>query len=200
MNRNEYITKLKGALGNIPADTKDEIIYDFTEHFDVGLEQGKTEEEISESLGDPKVNAKQYKAEYIVQQAHKKSSGVNVFRAIFAAISLGFFNLIFMLPIFAVIFSVIVALFAVAFSLSLSGIIILAATILKPLLPTWISLSDINPVILIFGSISITSFGLLFGVATIQLTRWCLKATAGYIKANINIIGNNKKENDEYDG
>ena len=200
MNRNEYMTKLKSALGNIPNDTKDEIIYYFTEHFNVGLEQGKTEEEIAESLGDPKSNAKQYRAEYIVQQAHNKSSGVNVFRAIFSAISLGFFNLIFMLPIFAVVLSVIVSLFAIAISFSLSGITVLAATILKPLLPTWIGLSDINPVILIFGSISITAFGLLFGIGTIQLTRWCLKATAGYIKANINIIGNNKKENDEYVG
>lgn len=194
MNRYEYLAKLKDALSGIPDSTKNEIVYDFTEHFEVGLEQGKTDEEIAESLGDPKANAKQYVAEYIVQQAHKKSSGINVFRAIFAAISLGFFNLIFMLPIFAVVFSVIVSLYAISFSLSLSGIIILIATILKPLLPAWVSMPNMNPLILIFGSISITAIGLLFGIGTTQLTRWCLKATAGYIKANINIIGNNKKE------
>lgn len=197
MNRNEYLTRLKNALGSMPEDTKNEIIYDFAEHFEVGLEQGKTEEEIAESLGDPKSNAKQYMAEYIVQQAHNKSSGINVFRAIFAAISLGFFYLIFMLPIFAVVFSILVSFFAISFSLSLSGICVLLATILKPLLPAWISLSNINPLILIFGSISITSLGLLFGLGTVRLTRWCLKATAGYIKANINIIGN-KKENNQY--
>ncbi len=200
MNKNDYLAKLKNTLGNIPNETKYEIIYDFTEHFEVGLEQGKTEEEIAESLGDPKTNAKQYRAEYIVQQAHKKSSGVNVFRAIFAAISLGFFNLIFMLPVFAVVFSIIVSFFAISFSLSLSGVFALLATVLKPLLPIWIGLPDMNPLFLIFGSISITAFGLLFGIGTFQLTRWCLKATAGYIKANINIIGNNKKENDEYVG
>lgn len=198
MNRNEYIARLQDALGNIPNDAKNEIIYDFSEHFEVGLEHGKTEEEIAESLGDPKANAKQYRAEYIVQQAHNKSTGVNVFRAIFAAISLGFFNLIFMLPIFAVVFSIIVSIFAVSFSLSLSGVCVLLATILKPLLPSWISLSNINPLILIFGSISITSLGLLLGLGAVQFTRWCLKATAGYIKANMNIIGNSKKENDQY--
>lgn len=200
MNKNEYLSKLKNALGNISTDAKDEIIYDFTEHFDVGLEQGKTEDEIAESLGDPKVNAKQYRAEYIVQQAHQKSSGVNVFRAIFAAISLGFFNLVFMIPIFAVIFSIIVAFFAVSFSFSITGIAVILATILKPLLPGWIGFPEINPGILIFGSVSLTALGLLFGVGTIQLTRWCLKATAGYIRANMKIIGNNNKETDGYVG
>jgi uncharacterized membrane protein len=194
MNQNEYIAILRYSLGKIPEDVKNEIIYDFSEHFEVGLEQGKTEEEIAEALGDPKFNAKQYRAEYIVQKAHTKSSGINVFRAIFAAISLGFFNLIFMLPIFAVVFSIIVSLFAVSFSLTLSGICVLLATLLKPLLPAWISLSNINPWILISGSICMTSLGLLFGLGTVQFTRWCLKITAGYIKANINIIGINKEE------
>lgn len=193
MNKNEYLTKLKNELGNVDNIAKDEIIYDFTEHFDAGLEQGKTEEEIAEALGDPRVNAKQYRAEYIVQQAHKNSSGVNVFRAIFAAISLGFFNLIFMLPIFAVIFSIIVSLFAISLSLTFSGFAVILATILDPLIP-W---TQINPAILIFGSVSITALGLLFGIGTIQLTKWCLRATAGYIKANIKVIGNNK-ENDDY--
>jgi uncharacterized membrane protein len=193
MNRIEYISRLRDALGDIPDITKDEIIYDFTEHFEVGIEQGKTEEEIAESLGDPKANAKQYRAEYIVQKANNRSSGVNVFRAFFAAISLGFINLTFMFPIFAAVFSIIIALFAVSFSFALSGVLVLLATILKPVLPVWVSIPDMNPLILIFGSISITSFGLLFGLGTTQFAKWFLKATARYLKANINIIGNNKE-------
>ncbi len=196
MNRIEYISRLRDALGNIPDDAKNEILYDFSEHFEVGLEQGKTEEEIAESLGDPRANAKQYRAEYIVQQASDRSSGVNVLRAIFAAISLGFINLTFMFPIFAAVFSIIISLFAVSFSFSLAGVCVLIATLLKPVLPFWVSIPDMNPLILIFGSISLISFGLLFGLGTSQLARWFLRATAGYIKTNLNIIGN--KRSDQY--
>ncbi len=199
MNKKEYLTKLRSALGNISTEARDEIIYDFTEHFDIGLEQGKTEEEISLSLGDPKANAKQYKAEFIVHQAHKNSSGTNVLRAVFAAISLGFFNLIFMIPVFAVVFSIIASFLAISLSLTISGVAVIIATILDPLLPAWVSVPAINPAVLIFGSISITALGLLFTIATVQLTKWCLKATAGYIKTNISIIGNKDKENKVYD-
>lgn len=196
MNKTEFTYKLKNALGNISPSAVEDIMYDYQEHFEVGLEQGKTEDEIAQSLGDPRVIAKQYRAEYIVQQAHKDSSGVNVLRAVFAAISLGFFNLIFMIPIYAVLVSVIVSLFAIAFSLVLTGVVCLLATILQPILPAWLSIPAINPAILLFGSISVTSFGLLFGLGTFKLTKACLRLTAGYIKTNMNIISKKERESE----
>jgi hypothetical protein len=66
MNRNEFVSTLRNGLGNISPASVEEILYDYREHFDIGLEQGKTEDEISQSLGDPRLIARQYRAEYIV--------------------------------------------------------------------------------------------------------------------------------------
>ncbi len=51
MNKHEYLSSLKDALKNIDISVMEEIVSDYEEHFQVGKEHGKTEEEICESLG-----------------------------------------------------------------------------------------------------------------------------------------------------
>ena len=51
MNKIEYLDALKDALKNTDVSIMDEIISDYEEHFQVGLENGKTEEQICEELG-----------------------------------------------------------------------------------------------------------------------------------------------------
>lgn len=197
MNRNEFMSKLQTILGNISPSAKDEIMYDYREHFEIGLEQGKTEEEICIGLGDPKAIARQYRAEYMVKQADTNKSAGNVLRALFAALSLGFFNLIFMLPIMAVCVAVLAALASIAIGFVFGGIGALLATILSPVVP-WISIPDINPAILVFGSISLTTLGLLSGIGTIMLTKLSYRLTISYIKTNMNIIGKQESERENY--
>lgn len=51
MNKGEYLEALKKALKDTDKDVMDEILADYEEHFQVGMENGKTEEEICEELG-----------------------------------------------------------------------------------------------------------------------------------------------------
>ncbi|NLK68186.1 MAG: DUF4097 family beta strand repeat protein [Clostridiaceae bacterium] len=51
MNKIEYLNALKEALKNIDISVMEEIVSDYEEHFQVGKENGKTEDEICESLG-----------------------------------------------------------------------------------------------------------------------------------------------------
>jgi len=51
MNKIEYLNALKEALKNIDITVMEEIISDYEEHFQVGLEKGKSEEQICEELG-----------------------------------------------------------------------------------------------------------------------------------------------------
>lgn len=198
MNRNEFMTKLQNTLGNISAASKEEIMYDYKEHFEIGLEQGKTEEEICGGLGDPKAIAKQYRVEYMVRQADTDKSAVNVLRAVFAALSLGFFNLVFMLPVLAVVISVLAALYSIAIGCVFGGVGALLAIILAPAIPQWISLPDLNPAILVFGSVSLTSFGLLFTIISVKLTSLSYKLTISYIKTNMKIITKQESERENY--
>lgn len=60
MNREEYLKQLKAALKTLPEDELQDILYDYEEHFDIALSKGKSEEEISAELGDPKEVAKNH--------------------------------------------------------------------------------------------------------------------------------------------
>lgn len=51
MNKIEYLEALKEALKDADKDVMNEILADYEEHFQVGMENGKSEEEICEGLG-----------------------------------------------------------------------------------------------------------------------------------------------------
>ncbi|TFG83164.1 MAG: DUF1700 domain-containing protein, partial [Erysipelotrichales bacterium] len=52
MTQQDYLKQVEAALGNTDEATRGEILEDLTQHFLIGLKQGKTEEEIITSLGD----------------------------------------------------------------------------------------------------------------------------------------------------
>ncbi|MGB7594684.1 MAG: DUF4097 family beta strand repeat-containing protein [Erysipelotrichaceae bacterium] len=52
MTQEEYMKQVEQALGNTDEATRNEILEDFTQHFTIGLKQGKSVEEIIASLGD----------------------------------------------------------------------------------------------------------------------------------------------------
>lgn len=51
MNKSEYLAALQEALKDINQDSINEILTDYEEHFQAGIENGKTEEEICGELG-----------------------------------------------------------------------------------------------------------------------------------------------------
>ena len=92
MNKNEFLKALESQLYSLPAADKAEIMYDYEEHFRMGVGQGKSEEQVAAGLGNPSVIAKQYKASHMVERAQVTASTSNVFRAVIAVVGLGFFN------------------------------------------------------------------------------------------------------------
>ncbi len=53
MNRNEYIRRLDEALSGLDFSSRKEITDEFERHFDEGIADGRSEEEIAEELGSP---------------------------------------------------------------------------------------------------------------------------------------------------
>lgn len=188
MNRNEFLNLLEHSLGNMSQADKNDVLYDYREHFNAGLRDGKTEEEICSALGDPRAIAKQYRVDYIVKQADQNRTAGNIIRAVFAALSLGFFNLIFIIPIFLGLIGVLIGLYAAAFGIGISGVAIFFATLLQPMLPGWVSIPDINEGVLIFTSFGLAGLGTLFTIGDIYITKFFYIITMKYIKANIRII------------
>lgn len=67
MNKVEYLDALKEALKDTDKEIMEEILADYEEHFQVGLENGKTEEQICEDLGSIEDLVKEIKEVYTSQ-------------------------------------------------------------------------------------------------------------------------------------
>ena len=64
MNKIEFINELSRNLYNLPDFERKEIISDYEEHFIIGKSEGRTEMEIADSLGEPRIIAKQINENY----------------------------------------------------------------------------------------------------------------------------------------
>ncbi|MBM3701663.1 MAG: DUF1700 domain-containing protein [Actinobacteria bacterium] len=187
MNKKDFMNRLSSYLGGISGGDREDVISDFEEHFKEGLAEGRTEEDIADSLGDPKTLANQMKASILVSEAEKTTSAVNITRAVFATLGLGFFNLVFILGPFIAIAAVLISLFATAISITASGITVFLTAIFGPMFPQYFT-GLVNPAAAIFGSIGLTCFGILFFVGDIYLAKWLYRLFVRYIKFNLRII------------
>ena len=61
MNKTEYLNRLSNELGHMPYGDVKDIIRSIEEHFEEGVGEGRTEDEIAASLGDPKELAAEFK-------------------------------------------------------------------------------------------------------------------------------------------
>ncbi len=207
MNRIDFITKLDNYLKGVTYDDKKEIIYDYEEHFTIGIEQGKTEEEISNALGDPKLIAKQFKNDYFISKAENNKSAGNLVNAVFASMGIGFMNL-FILPLLfaaacvvfalllsagSVVFSIVLVLASVLFSLyaaavamAIGGIALILAIFLAPVLPEYISI-DINTGSAVLLSIGVFCLGILAFLGARKVTHSFYNCSRNIVVSSYNI-------------
>ena len=191
MNKKEFLGRLSELIKDIPEEEKKDILFDYEEHFRIGLEKGRKEEEIAASLGDPKVIAKQSRASCILKEAEKTTSASNIIRAIFAAVGLGFFNLVIVLGPAAGLIGILVALFAASFAITVSGAAVLFGTLMGPVF-AWNIYIPFAAVVSIPLGIGLTALGLLSIIGAFYLTKFFYKLCISYLKMNLQIITNRR--------
>lgn len=148
MKRKEFLDLLRFYLSSLPKVVVDDIISDYYEHFDIGLKEGKSEEDISRDLGSPhdiaeeylsneQSKIKNYYKEKKSNKSEKKENNkkTNIFIIILAiigglvllpfagGIGVGIFGAI--IGVIALIFGLIVALFAGSIGFFAAGIALL---------------------------------------------------------------------------
>jgi uncharacterized membrane protein len=188
MNKEQFLSQLRRSLSGIPEEEKKEILYDYEEHFSSGLENGQEEEEIARSLGNPRVLGKSYRIESLLDKERGGHRASNIMRAVFASLSLGFFNVIITIPLFAGLFAGLAGLWAGAVSLTLSGVAVIVGVILQPLFPAFISLGGLSIPFLIFSGLGISALGLLSVIGMWKLSQLFFRMTARYVQFNLRII------------
>jgi uncharacterized membrane protein len=191
MNKKEFLGKLSELIKDISEEEKKDILFDYEEHFIIGLEKGRKEEEIAASLGDLKIIAKQSRATCILKEAEKTTSASNIIRAIFAAVGLGFFNLVIVLGPAIGLLGIFVALFASAFAITISGAAVLFGTLIGPVF-AWNVYIPFAAVVSIPLGIGLTALGLLSIIGVFYLTKLFYKLCISYLKMNLQIITNRR--------
>jgi uncharacterized membrane protein len=199
MNRETFLTQLKRSLSGLPEAEKREILYDYEEHFRIGMENGKSEEQIAGALGNPRVLGKSYRidallgpeaepAEGEAAAGRTRSKAGRILRAVFASVSLGVFNALFVVGPFAGAVAVLVSLWAAAASLALSGVAILVGLVLAPFFPQIAGLAAVEVLFAILAAAGIGALGVLAGVGMLKLTRWFWLGIEKYVRFNLRII------------
>lgn len=141
---------------------------------------GKTEDEICRTLGQPKVIAKEIKANFHINIAKNNTSMKNMFRAIIATVSLGFFNLIFILGPFLGLVGVLIGLYGIVIGLLVAPIGIF--------IDYGVPGNMIEFLFMLFSSMVFLSLGVLFGIGITYLSKWCYKLFVRYLQFNLGII------------
>ncbi len=188
MTQTQFLGQLKRSLSGLPAEEKREILYDYEEHFRIGTAEGKSEEQIADSLGNPRILGRSFRIESLLEESKKGHRAANVMRAVFASLSLGFFNVIITVPVYAGLVAALASLWAGAVSLAVTGVAVILAVILQPLLPAFINLGGMSIPFLIFASIGISALGLLSLIGMWKLSQWFVMITGKYVTFNLRII------------
>lgn len=119
---NEYLNKLEKALRRLSEIDKQEILADYREHFEIGHEAGKTDEQIIESLGDPGELAKMYTALGATKKAHESKGFNDTLGMIGAIIRFKVGGGLVMAALYFAVVSVMIILFAGAVGIAIGGI------------------------------------------------------------------------------
>lgn len=210
MNRYEFLESLDRMLSSLPYSERKEIMYDYEEHFNEGLKEGKTEEEIIVSLGAPDKIAGQY-ATVIVpvvpdinqnnnrtnenttkqtippQPARKTGNGIAEIVALTAVML--FFNCIF-IGFYIAFWGMLIAFVATGASLVIGGFaVLISAIIATPI--AFLTIPAVffqYPALLFIGSVILISLGGLMLIAMFYTIKVTAILTVRYVKWTIKLI------------
>ena len=184
MNREMFLERLEQELILLSKSEREEILSDYEEHFDLGKEAGKTEEEVAASLGAPDQIAKEILGNYqinteILEPNIKKKSGTNVLRTLLIAFMLTFINLFFVIWIFISIALLIFAAWLMIGTLVVAPILFIINVVMNPIVFSWFDF---------FNSLVMCSGAYFLGFLLWIITKFAIKVSVWYAKFNIKLM------------
>lgn len=183
MTKNQFLAELERHLNKLPKQELEDILRDYEEYFQNALSDGKTEQEIAKSLGSPKQLAKELLATHYIEEVEKSDSALNIARAIWAAVGLGFLNIIFILGPFIGIVATVASLWFSAFIFIITPLFVLIKAIFFTESFVWLDL---------FIAITLSGIGILFIIGLYYATALLKKWTIQYLKFNVAIVKGDK--------
>jgi len=123
MNQQTFMRQLEVALVGLPAAERQEILADYAEYFRDALADGRSEEEVAASLGDPQRLAREFQAKVKLQAWESRRSVGNLFGVVGAMAGLGVLNFVLAIP-FMIYLGFLTLGFVVSCSLLFGGVLL----------------------------------------------------------------------------
>lgn len=200
VNQQEFLQDLQLELDKIShldqAD-KTSIITAYQELFRIGLEQGRTEEEIAASLGSPHNIARYHQAHHLITLAELESSLRNLIHAIKAVLKLGISNLVLVLGPVLGVAGAMTALLAAGMAVSCAGLFLFVGVLSNLIQPGLIDIPGVwysdgfTAAATMSMSVGLTALGLLFLIGDYYLWRILYRGTLRYLHFHLRL---NRKE------
>lgn len=138
MKKKEFLDELDKVLTKRNYPDKEDVIKDFEEHFRIGEEEGKSEEEIAKLLGNPDDIADQFKEEEIEEKTEvKKENETEVQKEndgltkLVLALALIFFNITIVLGVAVGMLGAMFGFFIAGIAIAVAGIALIIVGILR---------------------------------------------------------------------
>jgi len=184
MMREQYLNQLWELLSPIPEPQRQEMLYDYEEHFRHTLEMGGSEEMAAAELGDPKMIAKELLLGYRVVEAEESGGVVRVSRAVLATMGLGFFNLIFVLGPYLGMMGILLGLWVTTVALFISPLGFIYEGMFG---------SSITTAQGVFLALIVLGLAMLLAAGTKKLTQAIFRLTLKYLRYNTRVIKGRKR-------
>jgi uncharacterized membrane protein len=121
MTREDFLRKLhRGLTGMAPAAI-DDIMADYAEHFDAAHDEGRTEAEVADALGDPWRIARELKLEAGVRRWEEGRNPSSAMTAVIGVLGLGALDILVLAPILLPVIGVIIGLYVALVGIFVAG-------------------------------------------------------------------------------
>lgn|SRR5690554_4990169 len=178
MNKQQYLEQLNEQLQYLPRKAREDIMYDVLRRFEKGAKEGKSESFIIHDLG----KSEELVDKYITSDQttiNKTPMSNEKLTFNFKIILVIVLNGMFVLGPSIAIAGVLIALYAIGFSLIAAPIVLFVRMIF---------FSSSNPIVLFFITLFLASLGTLIFTGSAKLGSWLKRLLIKYIQFNKRII------------
>lgn len=127
MTRDEFLNRLKKALAGMPPAMAADVVSDYEAHFDAARDEGRSEAEVAEALGDPGRLARELKLEAGIKRWEEVRSPSSAWTAVIAFLGLGAIDIMVLIPVLLPLLGVIFGLYVAMLALFIAGGAVLIA-------------------------------------------------------------------------
>jgi uncharacterized membrane protein len=121
MTREDFLRKLHRGLSGMSPAAVDDIMADYAEHFDAARDEGRTEAEVTDALGDPWRIARELKLEAGVRRWEEGRTPSSAVTAVIGVLGLGALDILVLAPILLPVIGVIFGLYVAMVGVFIAG-------------------------------------------------------------------------------